>query len=214
MNTPATVPTGDLSFVPGLRDKWSRLGACEGNGGSYFHVRCYADTVEEYALLSAVLHMFVGFKRTSKQKLSSVVMSGQLRSTIIGYRCVHKQRRAKAHALTTVFSDESGVQVTGDTGLGVERFRCPEVLFHRSAAPDPPEGHIITEIDTFASSTDNLNIIALDHLKMNVAFVGNNEHFDNEIRCHCMPELLACLDRLASAMRLSGRRCAVPAVRG
>ena len=42
-----------------------------------------------------------------------------------------------------------------------------------------------------ASSKDNLNIIALDHLKMNVAFVGNNEHFDNEIWCHCVPELLA-----------------------
>ena len=26
---------------------------------------------------------------------------------------------------------------------------------------------------------------------MNIAFVGNNEHFDNEIRCHCVPELLA-----------------------
>ena len=40
------------------------------NGGSYFHVRCYTDTVEEYALLSALLHMFVGFKRTWEQKLS------------------------------------------------------------------------------------------------------------------------------------------------
>ena len=36
-------------------------------------------------------------------------------------------------------------------------------------------GHIITEIDIFASSADNLNIIALDHLKMNIAFVGNND---------------------------------------
>ena len=50
---------------------------------------------------------------------------------------------------------------------------------------------VVSEFDIFASSTDNLNIIVLDHLKMNVAFVGNNEHFDNEIWCHCVPELLA-----------------------
>ena len=31
--------------------------------------------------------------------------------------------------LTTVFSDESGVQVTGDTGLGVKRFRFLVSLF-------------------------------------------------------------------------------------
>ena len=39
----------------------------------------------------------------------------------------------------------------------------------------------MSEIDIFASSTDNLNIITLDHLKMNIALVGNTEHFDNEI---------------------------------
>ena len=32
---------------------------------------------------------------------------------------------------------------------------------------------------------------ARDHLKMNVAFVGNNEHFDNKIWCYCVPELIA-----------------------
>ena len=43
---------------------------------------CFAfrDTVEEYALLNALLHMFVAFKRTWELKLSSVLMSGQLRS--------------------------------------------------------------------------------------------------------------------------------------
>ena len=45
-----------------------------------------------------------------------------------------------------MFLDESGVQVTGDTGLGVERFRCPKVLFHRSAVPDSPDGNIIAVV--------------------------------------------------------------------
>ena len=38
-----------------------------------------------------------------------------------------------------------------------------------------------TSFDIFVSSTDNLNIITLDHLKMNIASVGNTEHFDSEI---------------------------------
>ena len=41
---------------------------------------------------------------------------------------------------------------------------------------------VVSEFDIFASSTDKLNIIALDHLKMNVAFVGNNEQFYHETR--------------------------------
>ena len=48
------------------------------NGNGYFYVRLYctclefqANTVEEYVLLSALLHIFVGLKRTSDQKLSS-----------------------------------------------------------------------------------------------------------------------------------------------
>ena len=39
-----------------------------------------------------------------------------------------------AVTLTTVFSDESGVQVTGDAGLGVKHFRCPKVLFQSRAS--------------------------------------------------------------------------------
>ena len=156
---------------------------------SYFHVRCYADTVEEYALLNALLHMFVGFKRTWELKLSSVLMSGQLRSTIIGYRCVHKQRRAKARALTTVFSDESGVHVTGDTGLGVELFPLSGSVVPQKCCSRPPEGHIITGIDIFASSTDNLNITALDHSKMNIAcpncLPGIFNDFENLERASC-----------------------------
>ena len=48
------------------------------NGYGYFYVRLYctclefqANTVEEYVLLSALLHIFVGLKRTWDQKLSS-----------------------------------------------------------------------------------------------------------------------------------------------
>ena len=36
--------------------------------------------------------------------------------------------------LTNVFSDESGVKVTGDAGLGVKHYRCPEVLFQSRAS--------------------------------------------------------------------------------
>ena len=48
------------------------------NGYGYFHVRFYctgfefqANIVEEYVLLSALLHIFAGLKRTRDQKLSS-----------------------------------------------------------------------------------------------------------------------------------------------
>ena len=48
----------------------------------YSPMACFAIrvTVEEYALLNALLHMFVAFKRTWELKLSSVLMGGQLRS--------------------------------------------------------------------------------------------------------------------------------------
>ena len=41
----------------------------------------------------------------------------------------------------------------------------------------------MSEIGIFVSSTGNFNIIALDHMNKlkNIAFVGNSEHFDNEI---------------------------------
>ena len=42
---------------------------------------------------------------------------------------------------------------------------------------------VVSEIDTFVSSTGNLNIITLDHMKkmMNNAIVRNIGHSDNEI---------------------------------
>ena len=53
------------------------------NGYGCFYVRLYwtgfgfqANTLEAYVLLSALLHIFVGLKRTIDQKLSSVLMSG------------------------------------------------------------------------------------------------------------------------------------------
>ena len=61
------------------------------NGCGYFHVRLYctglgfqANIVEEYVLLCALLHIFVGLKRTRDQKLSSGLMSGQLSLAITG----------------------------------------------------------------------------------------------------------------------------------
>ena len=61
------------------------------NGYGYFHVRLYctslgfqANIVEEYVLLSALLHIFAGLKRTRDQKLSSGLMSGQLSLAITG----------------------------------------------------------------------------------------------------------------------------------
>ena len=61
------------------------------NGYGYFSVRLYctglgfqANIVEEYVLLSALLHIFAGLKRTRDQKLSSGLMSGQLSLAITG----------------------------------------------------------------------------------------------------------------------------------
>ena len=55
------------------------------NGYGYFCVRLYctrlgfqANIVEEYVLLSALQHIFVGLKWTRDQKLSTGLMSGQL----------------------------------------------------------------------------------------------------------------------------------------
>ena len=72
-----------------------------------------------------------------------------------------------------------------------------EMCFDTCPADPPRKGtarvvsEVVSEFDMFASSTDNFNIIAWDHLKMNVAFVGNNEHFDIKIWCHCVPDPLA-----------------------
>ena len=64
------------------------------NGYDYFFVRLYctclgfeANIVEEYVLLSALLHIFAGLKRTRDQKLSSGLMSGQLSLAIT---CRHR----------------------------------------------------------------------------------------------------------------------------
>ena len=55
------------------------------NGYVYFFVRLYctclgfqANIVEEYVLLSALLHIFASLKGTQDQKLSSGLKSGQL----------------------------------------------------------------------------------------------------------------------------------------
>ena len=55
------------------------------NGYGYFYVRLYctglgfqANIVEEYVLLSALQHIFVGLKRCRSKKLSSGLMSCQL----------------------------------------------------------------------------------------------------------------------------------------
>merc|ERR1719387_2980866 len=55
------------------------------NGYGYFYVRLYwtgfglpANIVEEYILLSALLHVFVGVKRTWDMKLTMGVKSGAL----------------------------------------------------------------------------------------------------------------------------------------
>ena len=60
-------------------------------GTGYFHVRLYctglglqANIVEEYVLLSALLHIFAGLKKTRDQKLSSGLISGQLSLAITG----------------------------------------------------------------------------------------------------------------------------------
>ena len=43
-----------------------------------FGLGCHANSVEEYVLLSALLHIFAGLKRTRDQELSSGLMSCQL----------------------------------------------------------------------------------------------------------------------------------------
>jgi len=61
------------------------------NGYGYFYVRLYwtgfgapANIVEEYILLAAMLHAFVGLKRTWDMKLSMGLASGQLNLAITG----------------------------------------------------------------------------------------------------------------------------------
>ena len=49
--------------------------------------------------------------------------------------------------MTNVFSDESGVKVTGDAGLGVKHYRCPEVLVQSRASRQHQCWH-----ETFCSS--------------------------------------------------------------
>jgi predicted heme/steroid binding protein len=67
------------------------LGPDDFNGYGYFYVRLYwtgfglpANIVEEYILLSALLHVFVALKRTWDMKLKMGVMSGQLNLAISG----------------------------------------------------------------------------------------------------------------------------------
>merc|ERR1719203_515479 len=61
------------------------------NGYGYFYVRLYwtgfglpANIVEEYILLSALLHVFVGLKRTWDMKLTMGIKSGQLNLAVTG----------------------------------------------------------------------------------------------------------------------------------
>lgn len=67
------------------------LGPDDFNGYGYFYVRLYwtgfglsANIVEEYVLLSALLHVFVAMKRTWDISLNYTVMSGQLNLAITG----------------------------------------------------------------------------------------------------------------------------------
>merc|ERR1719230_223146 len=67
------------------------LGPDDFNGYGYFYVRLYwtgfglpANIVEEYILLSALLHVFVALKRTWDMKLKMGIMSGQLNLAITG----------------------------------------------------------------------------------------------------------------------------------
>merc|ERR1719197_162549 len=67
------------------------LGPDDFNGYGYFYVRLYwtgfglpANIVEEYVLLAALLHVFVGLKRTWDMKLSMGLKSGQLNLAITG----------------------------------------------------------------------------------------------------------------------------------
>jgi hypothetical protein len=67
------------------------MGPDDFNGYGYFYVRLYwtgfglpANIVEEYCLLSALLHVFVGLKRTWDLKLKMGVLSGQLNLAMTG----------------------------------------------------------------------------------------------------------------------------------
>jgi len=67
------------------------LGPDDFNGYGYFYVRLYwtgfglpANIVEEYILLSALLHVFVALKRTWDMKLKMGIMSGQLNLAMSG----------------------------------------------------------------------------------------------------------------------------------
>jgi len=67
------------------------LGPDDFNGYGYFYVRLYwtgfglpANIVEEYILLSALLHVFVALKRTWDLKLKMGIASGQLNLAISG----------------------------------------------------------------------------------------------------------------------------------
>jgi len=67
------------------------LGPDDFNGYGYFYVRLYwtgfglpANIVEEYILLSALLHVFVALKRTWDMKLKMGIMSGALNLAITG----------------------------------------------------------------------------------------------------------------------------------
>jgi len=67
------------------------MGPDDFNGYGYFYVRLYwtgfglpANIVEEYILLSVLLHVFVGLKRTYDMKLAMGVRSGALNLAITG----------------------------------------------------------------------------------------------------------------------------------
>merc|ERR1719473_845462 len=67
------------------------LGPGDFNGYGYFYVRLYftgfglnANIVEEYLLLSILLHVFVGLKRTYDMKLTMGLRSGALNLAVTG----------------------------------------------------------------------------------------------------------------------------------
>merc|ERR1711988_1460852 len=67
------------------------MGPDDFNGYGYFYVRLYwtgfgvsANIVEEYIMLSILLHVFVGLKRTWDMKLGMGIKSGQLNLAITG----------------------------------------------------------------------------------------------------------------------------------
>merc|ERR1719475_35926 len=67
------------------------LGAPDFNGYGYFYVRLYwtgfgleANIVEEYILLAALLHVFVGLKRTWDISINYTVASGKLNLAFSG----------------------------------------------------------------------------------------------------------------------------------